>query len=422
MKYLVAIKKQLSLVSVLITISLVFLSCPNYQARTEIERCLFINQKIEIAKNISNVLDQQMAQIHGYTVFAVGSAIYNFDLGNTQTLKTLITFPLHKYDASPVIIFSHGLGASAESQLYLTAGLARRGNIVIAPDHLDVVNFDRIGLLDDQLKSTKSTNVIEAIEHMIISMMQAQNNSDLDFINSLTSLPTEELLVLAESGQLLPLFDEYFYYRVNDIRFLLDQLNYLNDFDPILKNKIDFDKLIMAGHSLGGATTLRLAIEDNPFKAFLCLSPASHPFTQINFASIDKPVLYLTGNWDDFYDITGQAFNFTHPPKLFISLKDSGHIIFTDRIFLYGLGIPFISGGEIGFTANLPLNKINLSLNDLAPLYPEQLHDYQGKSLTIIKAVSAFIDLYVNDNPDAARLLSQLATDNLVDEFNFVPK
>lgn len=397
----------------LILSSLMLISCPDKITLTEINRCLFINYKIDWAQQKLDDLDQQMALAYHDQLWEIEKSVYDFDTGYGRVLKTLIYYPKNKTDQSPVILFSHGFSGSAESQLYLIKGLARRGNIVIAPDHSDIINFDRIGFFDGQRKiAQSSTDLMGVINYVVLNLIQNEVTDYLMLFDPLSNLSAEELAALAESGEFLRQFDNLFHYRIEDIDFFIEKIKELNESDPLLMGKMDLNRLVLGGHSLGGYAAIYLARAPHPFKAFFCLSPATQPFARADLAKINAPIMYLTGDLDHFHNNIFRAFENTPSPKIFQSIFGGGHIIFNDRPFLYGLGLPFISGGEVGFTADLPFEKNN----DLTSNYPKQLGDYQGKALTIIKSVSAFIDLYVNGDKRGLIILKSMTNDSFIAE------
>ncbi|MDO8669728.1 MAG: hypothetical protein Q7K65_05580 [Candidatus Buchananbacteria bacterium] len=405
-------KKGTLVISILavILISLTSFGCLDESVLVEISRCLFINYKIDYAIDKLDYLDAQMALAYDYPVFEIEKKIYSFTENNGRVLKTLVWYPKNKTDKSPVVLFSHGFSNSGESQLYLLKGLARRGNIVIAPDHLDIVNFDHIGLFDKQKNSTlSSTDLIGVIDYVILNMIRNEAANYIRYFN----LSEEEIEFLADSGELFNRFNILFNYRINDINFLLEKLTELNASDATFKGKIDFNRLVLGGHSLGGYAVIKRVFTQHPFKALFCLSPDLEPFNQNDLAKINVPVLYMTGDLDHFHDDIAWAFDNTAVPKVFQSILDGGHNIFTDRPFLYGLGIPFISGGETGFTDNLPFDKERGNSNYC---YPEQLKDYQGKALTILKSVSAFVDFYVSGNENGLEILNDMQNDYFISQ------
>lgn len=405
---------HLAIFTFLLAISLlIFSGCPKVTALSEINRCLFINYKIDQAKQELSDLDKQMALAHGYQIFEIERLVYSFTKDNGQVLKTLIWYPKNKVDPSTTILFSHGFTASAESQLYLTEGLARRGNIVIAADHLDKINIDRIGFFDSQRNAAQtSTDLVRALNYIISNLIQEETVDYLELLYPLANLSNEELAELTESGEFLRQIDNLFHYRVEDLVFLTNEIQKLNGSDPILKGKMDLNRFILGGHSLGGYATIYLARDPHPFKALLCLSPYTQPFTKSDLAKINVPIFYMSGDLDDFHDNVVWSFENTASPKVFQNIYNGGHITFTDRPFLYGLGLPFISNGAIGFTNNLPFDKNNNSISS----YPTQLEDYQGKALTILKGASAFVTAYVDNDGRGLAILDSMSQDSFITE------
>jgi len=394
--------------------STAFIGCPARHIDTELERCLFIDQKIDAAKATMGFLDSRMAADHGYQVYNVGGTVYDFVSPNGKPLKTMAFYPENKTTASPVVVFSHGFSGSAESQLYLLKGLARRGYVVLAPDHLDAVNFDRIGMFDRKLKGIdKETDIVSALTFVMVNIIENEINGTFNALNPTSNMTIEQINALAATGELLDIFNSFCSYRIEDVESLMDKLPELNASDPVLQSRIDVEQIIIGGHSLGGTTSLAIAMKDNRPKAVFCLSPAAQPFRQVDLNKIKIPVLYLTGDFDDFRDDVHRAYDQSPAPKVFVQIKDLGHIGFTDRAFLYGLGIPFISDGEIGFTDNLPFDKLDV-VGNAAAHYPEQLHDYWGKAFTVTKAVNAFLDQYTGYANRGNSLLMETTNDNLV--------
>lgn len=375
----------------LMTISLfaawLLVGCPDSTVNTELERCLLLNQKIDLAKQRLAAMDAKMAEIDGYPAYQVGGKICEFDLASGKT-KTLIYWPIGKMADCPVVLFSHGLTASAESQLYLLQGLARRGYVVIAPDHADPVSYDRIGLLDSEINKRR-IDVVYALTSVIWQLVGAEVNGTWNAYVPVLNLSEDQLLARRDDGELLDYFLDTFSFRPADISGLWQKLPELND-DYDLAGRMDTEKIILAGHSLGGTTALSLALKNDPrVKAVVCLSPASHFFSAEMLASIQAPILFMTGDLDGFHDEVLRAFDASKSPAMFQSVKAGGHIIFTDFPFLYGAGIPFASNGANGYATQLPSTK-----SVLYPDYAAQLENFQGKALAITRTVAAFITGY----------------------------
>lgn len=373
--------------------------CSPQNFLTEIDRCQDINHKIDLAKNQMADLDINQAKADGFIVYDVGSKIYDIDSLTGEQLKTVIYYPIEKLSTSPVILFSHGLTGSAESQLYLLKGLARRGNIVVAPDHHDYINYDRIGLLGDD----NETHFFSAITNDIGLLIEALFKQSTNFFAPLTDYEIQEL---ASSGDLLRQFYDTFAYRLVDMKSLLDSLETINKSDSDLSQKMDLSRIIMGGHSLGGATSLALAMTDKRIKLIFCLSPASQPFIDNDLSQIEVPILYMSGDLDDFHDYVFQAYQVSQKPKMFQSIKSGGHYIFTDRPFFYGVGLPFLSNGANGLAKKASADKY----------YPEQLQDYQLKAIAITRNVSLFISAYADNNHNSLELLGETANNPFIAE------
>lgn len=364
-------------------------SCPPHLS-TELNRCISINEKIDAARQHMGELDARMAFADDYESYAVGSDILEISKLDGKKIRVLTAYPIDKDSPSPVVLFSHGLTASAESQQYLLQALAKRGYVVLAPDHLDPISFDRIGLLEGALTDKdSSTDAAGALIMIIRQIIEVQTENVWDAFAPLNSLDPEQIIDMRATGELLSIAKEKISYRLEDIETIRNVLPELNESDPTLKGKIIADKIILAGHSLGGTTMIAIASENRyPIEALICLSPASQPFTQTDLQKINAPVLYMSGDLDGFHDETRRAFDLSPSPKMLQNIKNGGHIIFTDFPFLYGLGIPFASEGETGFTDELPITGAK---SFLYPDYPAQLKDYQSKALTIARTVCAFI-------------------------------
>lgn len=397
MKYRPTLEQILFYLSLLLFFLIYCSGCQVKNFGTELSRCYQINQKIDTAKAQMDKLDNKQAAADGFEIYEVSQTVYDFTSPDGNPLRTIAYCPTDKSGPSPVVLFSHGLTGSAESQIYLLKGLARRGFVIIAPDHNDYINYDRIGLLDKKNDTQFFSGLTYAVGQMIASMFEESTNF-------LSGLSDSEIQQLAEAGELLREFYDEFDYRLTDMESLLDKLPELNESDPILAGRLDLDKIIMAGHSLGGATTLALAIKDSRIKTAVCLSPASHPFSQNDLSLIKAPILYMTGDLDGFHDYILKAYEESPAPKMFQSISGGGHYIFTDRPFFYGVGLPFLSDGADGLA------------KQSETYYPEQLQDYQLKAMAIARSVSLFVSAYADDNQHSLELLSETADNPFIDE------
>jgi predicted dienelactone hydrolase len=134
--------------------------------------------------------------------------------------------------------------------------------------------------------------------------------------------------------------DKTYIAREDDMHDVLDALKN----DPQLRDRIDFSRLALAGHSLGGYTVLGLAgawpsWKTDDVKAVLALSPYSHPFNlQNTLGDLKVPVMYQGGTrdsgitpWvvqkDGSYDQTSTR---SGAPKYFVEFDRANHLAWTD--------------------------------------------------------------------------------------------
>lgn len=124
--------------------------------------------------------------------------------------------------------------------------------------------------------------------------------------------------------------------RRDDIVAVIDGLKA----DPKWSTKLDFSKLSLIGHSLGGYTVLGLSGAWSSWKipgvkAVLAWSPYASPFIQRKtLGQIDIPIMYQGGTRD--LGITpqvkkpGGAFDQANAPAYFVNFKDAGHTSWTN--------------------------------------------------------------------------------------------
>ena len=201
----------------------------------------------------------------------------------------------------PLIVFSHGLGGSANMYRYFGEHLASHGFFVIHPQHAgsDVEVVRQGGQVALQLATTQVHNYVD---------------------------------------------------RPLDIGYVLDQVSGLRR-DPILRN-VDMSKVAVAGHSFGAYTALaavgqtvtthgcRLSFRDARIKAALAMSSqgvGTIGLTEQSWLPIQVPVMTLTGSedyglgTDDVAD-RRDAFDGMRPGlKFHLTIKDAEHHAFSDH-------------------------------------------------------------------------------------------
>jgi predicted dienelactone hydrolase len=193
----------------------------------------------------------------------------------------------------PLLLFSHGYGGCATQSTFLMEALANDGFWVFAPDHDDA----RCG----HAKGDDS-------EFSLQPFLTPERWNDTNYIDR----------------------------RDN----LVDLLNTLQQ-DPRFSGRIDFSRIGLAGHSLGGYTVLGLAGAWPSWrvpgvKAVLALSPYSQPFNiRHTIADVRVPVMFQGGTLD--FGITpaiskgAGSYEQANPPKYLVEFRGAGHFAWTDR-------------------------------------------------------------------------------------------
>jgi len=145
--------------------------------------------------------------------------------------------------------------------------------------------------------------------------------------------------------------------RPLDVKFAIDQIQQMNKADPTLKNKLDLNRIGVAGHSFGAYTTLAISGEtflqgesraDPRVKAAIAMSSPSGT-TRLRgdsaFAQIKIPILHMTGTKDTspigFDDAISRRIPFDHikgADQFLITFENGDHMIFSGRGSLPGGG------------------------------------------------------------------------------------
>ncbi|MDR3691678.1 MAG: alpha/beta hydrolase [Fimbriimonas sp.] len=191
---------------------------------------------------------------------------------------------------APLVLFSHGFHGSSNQSKFLTSALADHGYLVVAPEHSDSSMY-RHGAITDGLGEFKQG-----------STWTDRSHED----------------------------------RVKDFRKLIGAMKA----DPHWSRAVDWKKVAIVGHSLGGYTALGIGgawptwrIAD--VKAVIALSPFCAPYVQHKTLShLQAPVMYQGGTRD--FGITptvikgGAAFDSTPSPAYYVELEGAGHFAWTD--------------------------------------------------------------------------------------------
>jgi len=206
-------------------------------------------------------------------------------------LKVAVWEPAHSTGPAPLVVFSHGFHGGCTQSKFIMEALSKAGYLVVAPDHKDAGLGKSGGLfLRPEVPFTR---------------------------------------VSAWS-------DKTYKTRADDIVNLMNALHK----DPKWSARIDWNRLALSGHSLGGYTAMGLggawpSWKLPGVKAILAISPYCMPFTvQGTLRTLGVPIMYQGGTKDrgitpTLIGANGAVAN-TSSPVYFVEFNDVGHFSFTN--------------------------------------------------------------------------------------------
>jgi predicted dienelactone hydrolase len=220
----------------------------------------------------------------------------------------------------PVVIFSHGFHGCATQSRFLMQAFADAGYLVFAPNHRDAVCGGGAGSWFDRPEAP---------------FLNPEKWTDLTYRD-----------------------------RAEDIRKLTQALRG----DAAWRGRIDWGRLALAGHSLGGYTVLGLAGAWPSWRlpevrAVLALSPYSQPFLRAGtLHGLAAPVMYQGGTLDfgttPALDKAGGAFAASPAPNYFVELSGATHFAWTnlgrrDRDAIIAYSLAFLNHALNGAAAGI---------------------------------------------------------------------
>ncbi|MBM3617450.1 MAG: hypothetical protein FJX23_02775 [Alphaproteobacteria bacterium] len=233
------------------------------------------------------------------------------------------------YERAPVVLFSHGLHGCGNQSTDLMEALSVKGYWVFAPDHADA--RCRGG-------ATFSAPTAEIPAPPVPEPFADQSATDE------TSATAEDTQKVNRPARWT---SATYRTRRDDLITLLDALRA----DPERQEQLDFTRIALAGHSLGGYTVLGMAggwadwkegWNSDGIRAVLTYAPYVAPFLRGgedqkggDIAGITLPVMYQAGARDNLVttplirEDTG-IYAQTTAPKYLVVLKDAGHFAWTD--------------------------------------------------------------------------------------------
>ncbi|MCI0352665.1 MAG: hypothetical protein L0Z53_24860, partial [Acidobacteriales bacterium] len=191
----------------------------------------------------------------------------------------------------PVILYSHGGTVLRADNIDKAQELASHGFIVVAPDHLDAF----MSVFSD------GTTVFGRV-----TVDQVLSNPGL-----------------------------YFESRLRDVDVVLDELESLNQTDPLLSGTMDLANIGAMGWSFGGGTSAEICRTNAQVKAAVLLDAFLPGLTNLNRFGLQEPFLTMTQtngalNWQDNQALYNLSSN--HP--VYLEIQGSDHFTFSMMAWL----------------------------------------------------------------------------------------
>lgn len=196
--------------------------------------------------------------------------------------------------AMPLVVFSHGVGGCPTQYSFLAEDLAAKGYLVVAPYHQDTL-CEKKTFIGDR-KPEQPFNAPE------------------DWT------------------------DQTYLSRRNDIKSVLVALK---DSD-VWSKTIEWQAVVLAGHSLGGYTALGLVggweswrIQGMPIKAVIAMAPYCAPYAEAETLSqLSVPVMYQAGQYDlaitPAIKESGGCFDQNPTPAIYVEFARTSHLGWSD--------------------------------------------------------------------------------------------
>ena len=273
--------------------------------------------------------------------------------------------PLHG-SKFPVLIFSHGHGGLRTQNTNQVEELVSHGYIVIAVDH----TFDS-------------------------GFVEFPNG---DVIYSLTSRPNDDPIVETPEQ-----FYTRFGYRVDDINFLIKQIDNFNDVDIDLNAIMDKNNIGIFGHSFGGLTAFYTTYFNDQIKSCFALDGWFEPLPDsLLNKDINKPIMHIGQNnkgenqfWNNINFTKMDTFIRNNSKySLMIDIPGSFHYDYTD--FTYFTYV----AKKLNFSGNVSVNTmVNIMNETLLEFFNYTLKNMNVPDINQYKNKYSEIDiLYINED------------------------
>ncbi len=216
-----------------------------------------------------------------------------------STTNSYPNMPVSEAEAQfPVLIFSHGFGGFRAQNTFQMQELASHGYIVVAPEHTyaSVITVFPDGRLAAHNPNTLPDGVSETEYDLAAQRLLEQWTADLQFV--------------------------------------LDTLTLMDEMEPILRGKLDLDRVGVFGHSTGGGATVQVCAVDPRCKAGLGMDAWLVPVADEVIANgPQQPFLFLYSElWPKPKNMAlfEKLFGTMGSPVARLTIQGTAHYDFTD--------------------------------------------------------------------------------------------
>ena len=243
--------------------------------------------------------------------------------GEARTLRADVFYPVST-DKLPMIAFSSGYCGSPKLYDDMLYTFANAGYLVVAPNHNDPANLLTENSANQQIENLRG--FFSDIGAIVETMQGIEGYENIDFSFLQNVLLEQCLGGEIENPGVVGIFHDFFKYRTDE---LSETINYvLNPDNPGFYDKINPDKIALAGHSLGGFPCIEKLLEnDNRFSSALLLSPVS---ALSDVSAINSPTMWVTGTLDseNIRSSVKDSFFLARSPSSFVDFRGVGHLTF----------------------------------------------------------------------------------------------
>ncbi len=321
--------------------------------------------KIEVYDKKSSYIDNQSALTHtiknqGYGV----PKILSDQIGSIECNSWEEPVPLLGNNF-PILIFSHGHGGLRTQNTNQVEELVSHGYVVIAMDH------------------TYDAGFVEFLDGEVAYSLTARSDD-----NTIIISPEE--------------FYTRFSYRVNDVDFILEEINKFYKYDDDIFNIMNIDKIGIFGHSYGGLTSFYSAFYNEAITSCFALDGWFEPMPDsLVLKNINKPLFHLGQHnkgeikyWNDLnYEKLENFMKNNSNLSIMIDIPGSYHYDYTDFTYFTYLT------KKMNFSGLVPTDTMAKIMNvTLVDFFNHTLKGYEKVNSSIYKEKFPHLNIVLDKN------------------------